>query len=341
MKLYTRETVETALVGRHGQVLSAVQSAYMLHSTGETSLPFSTFLRPAGYPNDRIIALPAHIGGDFDIAGIKWISSFPENLDRGQQRASSVLILNSLETGYPTALLESSQISATRTAASAALASATLHGSEDHVSTIGIIGCGTINLATIDYLFHVHPQINEVLSFDLRRERAHEFSHLVKASHPEARGRVAKEPDEILAASNTIAIATTDSSHWLDLPPWHGPGHQVVLHTSLRDLSVPSILAAANVVDDPDHVCREATSLDLATQQTGNRDFITGRIGDLLLGAPLSSSPDSRVIFSPFGLGILDLAVASVVIAAASSSAVEINGFDPGKHATSMIEVNR
>jgi len=104
---------------------------------------------------------------------------------------------------------------------------------------------------------------------------------------------------------------------------------------------VPSILAAANVVDDPDHVCREATSLDLATQQTGNRDFITGRIGDLLLGAPLSSSPDSRVIFSPFGLGILDLAVASVVIAAASSSAVEINGFDPGKHATSMIEVNR
>lgn len=207
MKLYTRETVETALVGRHGQVLSAVQSAYMLHSTGETSLPFSTFLRPAGYPNDRIIALPAHIGGDFDIAGIKWISSFPENLDRGQQRASSVLILNSLETGYPTALLESSQISATRTAASAALASATLHGSEDHVSTIGIIGCGTINLATIDYLFHVHPQINEVLSFDLRRERAHEFSHLVKASHPEARVRVAKEPDEILAASNTIAIA--------------------------------------------------------------------------------------------------------------------------------------
>lgn len=130
MKLYTRETVETALVGRHGQVLSAVQSAYMLHSTGETSLPFSTFLRPAGYPNDRIIALPAHIGGDFDIAGIKWISSFPENLDRGQQRASSVLILNSLETGYPTALLESSQISATRTAASAALASATLHGSK-------------------------------------------------------------------------------------------------------------------------------------------------------------------------------------------------------------------
>ena len=162
MKLYTRETDETALVGRHGQVLSAVQSAYMLHSTGETSLPFSTFLRPAGYPNDRIIALPAHIGGDFDIAGIKWISSFPENLDRGQQRASSVLILNSLETGYPTALLESSQISATRTAASAALASATLHGSEDHVSTIGIIGCGTINLATIDYLFHVHPQINAV-----------------------------------------------------------------------------------------------------------------------------------------------------------------------------------
>lgn len=340
MKLYTRETVESALAERHGQVLNAVQSAYMLHSTGETSLPFSTFLRPRGYPNDRIIALPAHIGGDFEMAGIKWISSFPGNLDRGQQRASSILILNSLKTGYPTALLESSQISATRTAASAALASATLHGAQDDVRTIGVIGCGTINLATIDYLFQVHPQINEVISFDLRSERAQEFSHLVKTTHPEAQIRVAKDLDEILATSNTIAIATTDSSHWLDLPPWQGTGHQVVLHTSLRDLSACSILAAANVVDDPDHVCREATSLDLAAQKTGNRDFITGRIGDLLLGAPLPSTPDSRVIFSPFGLGILDLAVASVVMAAASSSAVEINGFDPGKHATSTIEVN-
>ena len=114
--------VRDALRGRERQITELVEDTYRLHGAGDSVNPPSYFLRFPDRPSARIIALPASIGGKLRVDGLKWISSFPENVAAGIPRASAVLILNDHDTGYPFACLESSIISATRTAASAALA---------------------------------------------------------------------------------------------------------------------------------------------------------------------------------------------------------------------------
>jgi N-[(2S)-2-amino-2-carboxyethyl]-L-glutamate dehydrogenase len=89
----------------------------------------------------------------------------------------------------------------------------------------------------------------------------------------------------------------------------HGP---VVLHVSLRDLSTAVVLGATNIVDDVDHCLRAGTSLHLAEQETGGRDFVTGTLYDVLTGA-VRVPAEGTVVFSPFGLGVLDLAVGRYV----------------------------
>jgi ornithine cyclodeaminase/alanine dehydrogenase-like protein (mu-crystallin family) len=92
---------------------------------------------------------------------------------------------------------------------------------------------------------------------------------------------------------------------------------------SLRDICVNVILASQNIVDDVDHCLKARTSLHLAEMATGNRDFVSGSLVDVL-EKRLKPDHGKPRIFSPFGLGILDLAVGNFVLEAAKSSGAAI-----------------
>src|SRR5215471_13044689 len=167
--------VNAALEGRERAVIDAVRDAYLRHRDGRTDLPHSVFLRFGDGRPDRIIALPARIDDDDPVAGIKWISSFPGNVRRGMARASALLVLNSTDTGRPTAVMESSIVSAQRTAASAALAAREVHP-VDGETTLGVIGCGLINFEIVRFVCSIAPRLDTLLLYDLDADRARTFA---------------------------------------------------------------------------------------------------------------------------------------------------------------------
>jgi ornithine cyclodeaminase len=303
--------VEAALKGREESVLDAVQKAYETHSRGASSLPHSSFLRFPDSDKDRIICLPAYLGDDYQLAGVKWIASMPDNVASGMERASAVIVLNDRVTGRPKAVVEGSIISKQRTAASAALASRVLAPGEPEA--IGFVGCGPINTAIAQFLATVWPNVSRLMAFDLDPARAEVFGVAVLAQRPGADFSVAESPDEVLSKCPMVAFGTTAITPYVD-DLGACPAGATILHISLRDLRAGAILSNHNIVDDLDHVNRAATSIHLASEQEGNTDFVHSSLGDILLGkANLPERDDRKVIFSPFGLGVLDLAVVDLV----------------------------
>lgn len=309
--IFNGDETLSLLAGRELEIVDVVQRAYEAHARGESMLPHSTFLRFPDAEQNRIIALPAYLGDNFRVAGMKWISSFPGNLESGMERASAVVILNSMETGRPQAVIEGSGISATRTAASAALVARWLY--DGPAPRIGIIGCGRISFEVMRFLLATLKDIESVLVFDKDVAKAELFKDRCRTLSSRVTIDIAPNVAMLLAACPLTAIATTASTpHILDLPPV--PGRRTILHLSLRDFTPEVILSNDNVVDDIDHVCRAKTSLHLAELATGTRDFIRSSIGDVLLGrAPARSTEHETTIFSPFGLGVLDIALAGYV----------------------------
>ena len=313
------------LLDSHAHTMVArVEQVYLQHHDGLTLNPDSYFLRFPRQPANRIIALPASLEGEDAVAGIKWISSFPGNVAQQKPRASAVIILNDRETGYPYACLEGAQISAVRTAASAVSGAYRLNGQLRKASSVGFIGAGVIARNIARMLAVENWEIEQAVVHDFDEGSAKALTSYVERIDlcTAQMGSL-----EQALAADLVIFATTAGEPYVT-PPMSFRAGQVVLNISLRDIAPQLLLEANNLCDDIEHCMKANTSPHLAEQLTGNRTFMNGTLAGLIRGE-VKLDANKASIYSPFGLGVLDLALSKFIVdtALAESRAVAIDSF--------------
>src|ERR671925_829869 len=211
LSIINGKTVFDIIRGHRADCMDVVRDAYLAHARGQSVNPDSYFLRFPEKPDCRIIALPAYLGDGFHVAGLKWIASYPGNVRRGFPRASAVLVLNNYDTGYPFAILESSIISAARTAASAALAAYWLNGRSRRAHSLGIVGTGFIARHVYDFLVDTGWALDEVRLYDTSPLEGEKFRDTACRLDRHRLVTVVSDVTQLLRTSDLIVFTTVAS----------------------------------------------------------------------------------------------------------------------------------
>lgn len=288
--------------------LEVINRAVKAIYAGNYTQPIKPYLRFGDHSN-RIIAMPAFLGFPFQTAGIKWIASFPGNLEKQLPRAHSLTILNDPSTGKPIAVMNSSLISGLRTAAITGLLIQSFiqafHNKEFNVGLVGVGPIGRLHIEMLEDLFG--EKIKKISVFDKNIERVKDLPQQESSLNPVESWQKAYQDADL------FLTCTTSSQSYINIYPKPGSLH---LNISLRDYCPEIVIKSSHlVVDDWDEVCRENTDIENAHKSHGLNKSKTLSFASVIQSNYFSTidlrrfEEEQFAMFHPMGMGLFDMAL--------------------------------
>lgn len=306
--------------------ISTMEKVFSLHQKEDYVLPNKTVLRWGDIETEstkgRINSMPASIDGDFNSVGIKWIGSAPKNPDKhGLPRASGVIILNDYETFFPKGILDGMLISAMRTGANSGVAAKYL--AKKNSKVLGLVGAGAQNKTQLLAMNHVLTNLSEVKINDLNVERAKAFAEEMspKIDLPI---KVVDTAEEAVINSDVFITATVTKVPIVKYY-WIKKG-ALYIHVGSHESEFDVIHNADKiVVDDWDELKHRGVETLPLMYNMGEFDEnnIHAQLGEVVNSVKSGRSNDEEFIyFNSVGMGIQDVALASVIYDIAKNNGI-------------------
>ncbi|MED4572883.1 2,3-diaminopropionate biosynthesis protein SbnB [Brevibacillus agri] len=293
--------------------VTAVSRALELHAKGDFVQPLKPYLRvneANGHIADRIIAMPAYVGGEAPVSGLKWIGSKHDNPSkRGLERASGLIILNDPVSNYPIAVMETSLISAMRTAAVTVIGARYL--AKKDFQTVACMGCGVIASTQLRSMLEQFPQITSIYLFDLNSDAARRLADQLREKAPAVEVVIATSAEQAVRAGEVVITCTVVDQPYIPFE-WLQKG-AFVSNISIMDVHKEVFLKADKVVvDDWDQSNREKKVINqLVLEGTFSREQLHAELGEILLGKKAGrESAEEIILLNPMGMAVEDISSA-------------------------------
>jgi ornithine cyclodeaminase len=248
--------------------------------------------------------------------GVKIVSVYPNNIQKGLPSVPATMILLNEETGEVCAILDGTCLTRIRTGAVSGAATDLLSRKESKI--FALIGTGGQAEAQLEAVLTVR-NISEVRIFDSNKDRAAEFARKMAEKFA---GRFNTgffpfdSPDEAVRGADIITCVTTSKR-----PVFNGRLVKKGAHINgvgsyapdMQEIDEYALLHADKIyVDTRDGVLNESGDFIIPIKENKfSEKDITGELGELILGkVPGRESEEEITLFKSVGSGVLDIVTA-------------------------------
>ncbi|WP_044480109.1 ornithine cyclodeaminase family protein [Paenibacillus antibioticophila] len=318
MYLVTRAQVRASGIADASVAQELVERTFIEKRAARAACAQEVSMIPRQLESGAFYSLPGYLAGE-QVAGIKWTTHVPKASRQGSY-TNPVIVLNDMQSGVPTALVEGQLISGLRTAGVSSTALKYLADAE--VRSVLICGSGFQAAHQLAGLLPFLPQLREVHFWSRHQEHAqaiHErFAEQLKQRsiagilHPTLPDRL--DFAQIVMGVTSAAEPYLKAEHFC-------PGHFYV-HIGMNDIEAAAIQSFDHIVCDDFRAGVKTSSQSLfrlARTDASIEEKVT--LLETLLPqdkgeravamSPIKQNKQQKLMFNGFGLPIFDLALAA------------------------------
>ncbi len=294
--------------------IQADKDALELYSAGLSEVPLRINLDIPEHEGQSLY-MPGYVGGAHAL-GVKIVSVYPKNIEKGLTSVPATMVLINSETGEVSSIMDGTYLTRIRTGAVAGAATDILARKDSKV--FALFGTGGQAESQLEAVLTVRP-IQLVKVFDISHDRAKDFAQRMQKEFGEKFSVniiAAETSDEAIVDADIITSVTTSTR-----PTFNGELVKKGVHINgigaytpvMQEIDEYTITNAEKVyVDTRSGALNESGNFIIPIQKgIYSEDRVTGELGEIILKKVSGrETQEETTVFITTGSGVLDVVTA-------------------------------